>query len=152
MLFRSIRTTLSLIGRTTTDKFMLLKRRDRRILKLLHIKVGGKPLGRPAKADAGKEEYEALMARYSGERNEIEGTFGTGKRVYRANNIRAKLSDTGESWCAACYFAKNVMKFLKGLLNALFELVSRYWNLFIETEKSATFVDYRMLCVDVANT
>ena len=29
------------------------------------------------------------MARYSGERNEVEGTFGTGKRVYRANNIRA---------------------------------------------------------------
>ena len=34
----------------------------------------------------------------SGERNEVEGTFGTGKRVYRANNIRTKLSDTGESW------------------------------------------------------
>ena len=32
MLSRSIRTTLSLIGRTTTDKFMLLKRRDRELL------------------------------------------------------------------------------------------------------------------------
>ena len=68
------------------------------------------------------------MARYSGERNEIEGTFGTGKRVYRANNIRAKLSETGESWCAACYFAKNVMKFLKGLLHALFEIIQRTLN------------------------
>ena len=25
------------------------------------------------------------------ERNEIEATFGTGKRIYRANDIRAKL-------------------------------------------------------------
>lgn len=129
-----------------------LNRRNRRILKLLHIKVGGKPLGRPAKADADKEEYEALMARYSGERNEVEGAFGTGKRVYRANNIRAKLSDTGESWCAACYFAKNVMKFLKELLHALFELVSRCWDLFVETGKSVTLADYQMICVNVTNT
>ncbi len=129
-----------------------LNRRNRRILKLLHIKVGGKPLGHPAKADADKEEYEALMARYSGERNEVEGTFGPGKRVYRANNIRAKLSDTGESWCSACYFAKNAMKFLKGLLHALFELVCRCWNLFIETGKSVALADCQMLCVNVANT
>ena len=27
-------------------------------------------------------------------KNEIEATFGTGKRVYRADNIRAKLPDT----------------------------------------------------------
>lgn len=128
-----------------------LNRRNRRIMKLLHIKVGGKPLGRPAKTDSDKEEYEALMARYSGERNEVEGTFGTGKRVYRANNIRAKLSDTGESWCAACYFAKNVMKFLKGLLHVLFELVSRSWNQLIETGKFETSTNCQMLRVNVAN-
>ena len=92
------------------------------------------------------------MARYSGECNEVEGTFGIGKRVYRANNIRAKLADTGESWCGACYFAKNVMKFLKELLHALFELVNHCWNLVIETEKSVTLADYQMLCVNVANT
>lgn len=99
-----------------------LNRRNRRILRLLHIKAGGKPLGRPVKSDAAKEGYEALMARYSGERNEVEATFGTGKRVYRANNIRAKLPDTGESWCGACYFAKNVMKFLRVLLHAMSRL------------------------------
>jgi hypothetical protein len=27
-----------------------------------------------------------------GERNEIKGTFGTSKRIYKADNIRAKLS------------------------------------------------------------
>ena len=63
------------------------------------------------------------MTGYVGERNEIEATFGTGKRIYRANNIRAKLPDTGESWIAACYFAKNVMKFLRGLLHVLSDMV-----------------------------
>ena len=34
------------------------------------------------------------MAKAVGERNEVECSFGTGKRVYRANNIRAKLPET----------------------------------------------------------
>lgn len=45
------------------------------------------------------------------------------ERVYRANNIRGKLADTGAAWTAACYFAKNVMKFLRNLLHALFLLL-----------------------------
>lgn len=105
-----------------SDK-IYLNRRNRRILKFLHIEVGGKPLGRPSKS-LQTADYEARMAKYSGERNEIEATFGTGKRVYRADNIRAKLADTGNSWCAACYFAKNVMKFLSGLLHVLTKLAS----------------------------
>ena len=54
------------------------------------------------------------------ERNEIEGTFGTSKRVYRANDIRAKLDETADTWIGACFFAKNVMKFLRGLLCLIF--------------------------------
>jgi hypothetical protein len=38
----------------------------------------------------------------------VEATFGTGKRIYRANNIRAKRADTGASWVGACYFVKNI--------------------------------------------
>ncbi len=41
------------------------------------------------------------------ERNEIEATFGTSKRVYRANDIRAKLDNTADTWIGACFFAKN---------------------------------------------
>lgn len=96
--------------------------KNRRILKLLKIKICGKPLGRPSKEQS-TQEYQKEMAGYVGERNEIEATFGTGKRIYRANNIRAKLPDTGESWIAACYFAKNVMKFLRGLLHVLSDMV-----------------------------
>ena len=54
------------------------------------------------------------------ERNEIEATFGTSKRVYRANDIRTKLENTADTWIGACFFAKNVMKFLRGLLCLIF--------------------------------
>ena len=43
----------------------------------------------------------------------MEATFGTSKRGYRANDIRAKLDDTADTWIGACFFAKNVMKFLR---------------------------------------
>ena len=95
-----------------------MNRKNRRILKLLRIEIGGKPLGRPSKEHQTKE-YKEQMAKNIGERNEIEATFGTGKRIYRADNIRAKLPDTGASWVCACYFVKNVMKFLKELLRDL---------------------------------
>ncbi|MCB6902397.1 hypothetical protein LK429_11640 [Hoylesella buccalis] len=55
------------------------------------------------------------MAKAVGERNEVECSFGTGKRVYQANNIRAKLPETAECWTGMCYFVKNVMKFLREL-------------------------------------
>lgn len=56
-----------------------------------------------------------------GKRNEAEATFGTGKRVYRANDVRAKLPDTTDTWTAACFFVKNVGKFLRGLLYVLLQ-------------------------------
>ena len=110
-----------LLEKFEADK-IYLNRKNRRILKLLKIKICGKPLGRPSKERL-TEEYQKEMAGYVGERNEIEATFGTGKRIYRANNIRAKLPDTGVAWIAACYFAKNVMKFLRGLLRAISDMV-----------------------------
>ncbi|MCI6703113.1 MAG: hypothetical protein MR455_07320, partial [Prevotella sp.] len=36
------------------------------------------------------------------------------------NDIRAKLDDTADTWIGACFFAKNVMKFLRGLLCLIF--------------------------------
>jgi hypothetical protein len=89
-----------------------------------HGGAGNKParMIRPSKERQG-EEYRKKMAKDVGERNEVEATFGTGKRIYRANNIRAKLPDMGEAWTSACYFSKNVMKFLKELLHALTEMI-----------------------------
>lgn len=88
-------------------------------MKELEIQAMGKPLGRLPNEKQTKE-YQSKMSEAAGQRNEIEATFGTAKRIYRANNIRAKLPDTGNSWTALCYFVKNVMKFLRELLRALF--------------------------------
>ena len=93
---------------------------NRKLLKDMEIQNYCKPLGRPPK-DPPPEEVKARMAKAVGERNEIECSFGTGKRVYRANDIRAKLPDTARCWTGMCYFVKNVMKFLKELCHALIE-------------------------------
>ena len=94
---------------------------NRKLLKEEEIRTYSKPLGRPPK-DPPPEELKAKMAKAVGERNEVECTFGTGKRVYRANNIRAKLPETARCWTGMCYFVKNVMKFLKELCHVLIEI------------------------------
>ena len=99
---------------------------NRKLLKDMEIKVYCKPLGRPPK-DPPPEEVKARMAKAVGRRNEIECSFGTGKRVYRANNIRAKLPDTARCWTGMCYFVKNVMKLLRELCHAL----TKIWHLII---------------------
>ncbi len=96
-----------------------MNRENRALLKKYHIRAAGKPPGRPSK-EMQTDEYKERAARDMGERNEAEATFGTGKRVYRANDVRAELPDTADAWTAACFLVKNVMKFLEGLLFALF--------------------------------
>ena len=95
-----------------------MNRANRELLKELEIQTYCKPLGRPPK-DPPSDEVRAKMVKAVGERNEIEATFGTGKRIYRANNIRAKLPNTARCWTGMCYFVKNVMKFLRELCLAL---------------------------------
>ncbi len=50
----------------------------------------------------------------------FDESLGIGKRIYRANNIRAKLPQTVNCWTGMCYFVKNVMKFFRELLHTLF--------------------------------
>ena len=111
---------------------MIIKHKlNREYLKDEEIKSFCKPLGRPSK-ESKTPEFIAKMTKAVGERNEIECSFGTGKRIYRANNIRAKLPDTSECWVGMCYFVKNVMKFLRGLCLVLFEILLKirfYGNL-----------------------
>lgn len=98
-----------------------LNRPNRDILEDLEIHSYCKPLGRPPKTPP-SEEVKSKMAKAVGERNEIECSFGTGKRIYRANDIRAKLPDTARCWTGMCYFVKNVMKFLRELCHILIEI------------------------------
>ena len=75
---------------------------------------------------------------HKGARNEIECSFGTGKRIYRANDIRAKLPDTARCWTGMCYFVKNVMKFLRELYLVLTEI----WRFFIIIVTMRVYVCY----------
>ncbi|WP_050796436.1 transposase [Hallella multisaccharivorax] len=92
---------------------------NRKPLKDMEIRTYSKPLGRPLKEEH-PPEYYTDMAKTIGDRNEIECSFGTGKRIYRADNIRAKLPDTARCWTRMCFFVKNVMKFLRELCLAIF--------------------------------
>ena len=94
------------------DKLYLGKE-NRKHIKSCHVNCYNRPLGRPPKEE--NDTHAEDKKRAIGERNEIEGTFGTTKRVYRANDIRAKLDQTADTWIGACFFAKNIMKFLRGL-------------------------------------
>lgn len=98
-----------------------MSRTNRDILEDLEVRSYCKPLGRPSK-DSPSPDVKARMAKAVRERNEIECSFGTGKRIYRADNIRAKLPETTRCWTGMCYFVKNVMKFLKELCHALNEI------------------------------
>ena len=98
------------------DKIYLGKD-NRRYIRAMHMDCFNHPLGRPPKEE--NDVHLEDKKRAIGERNEVEATFGTSKRVYRANNIRAKLDETADTWIGACFFAKNVMKFLRGLLRLI---------------------------------
>lgn len=97
-----------------------MNRNNREYLKINEIKTYSKPLGRSPKEPKPSEYYDN-MAKVIGDRNDVESSFGTGKRIYRADNIRAKLPNTAECWTGMCYFIKNMMKFLRELCLCLLE-------------------------------
>ena len=99
------------------DKIYLGKA-NRQYLKDNSVECYNRPQGRPPKEDNDRHAEE--KRRSICERNEIEATFGTSKRVYRTDDIRAKLDNTDDTWIGACFFAKNAMKFLRGLLCLVF--------------------------------
>ena len=51
----------------------------------------------------------------------MKNTPITGGILYNVDNVWTKPSDTADAWTAACFLAKNVMKFPKGLLWLVFE-------------------------------
>jgi hypothetical protein len=90
-------------------------RANRKSLKELGIKLRAKPLGRPK---AVEEEHVR-----PGERNPIEGKFGQAKTRYGMNRIKARLSQTSESWIATIVLVLNLVK-LAGEIP--FALISKF--------------------------
>ncbi len=94
---------------------LMLAEADESKPKKEHTDEDGNDHGGTMKIDATCCDAEDKK-RAIGERNEIEGTFGTTKRVYRADDIRVKLDQTADTWIEDCFFAKNIIKFLRRLL------------------------------------
>lgn len=88
---------------------------NRAFMKQHGIRYGGTPLDRPRK-DGSRNPL--LPKQIVNRRNHIEGTFGTGKRSYGLNRIKARRSDTSISWIAAIFFVMNLPLFLKTLASS----------------------------------
>ena len=113
-----------------------LNRDNRKILKEKGIEIMGRQLGRPPK-DPSQEQLERERIGVS-LRNEAEAQFGTGKRIYRANDIRARLPETARCWTAMCYFVKNLAKFMRELCLVLIEIYVRIRHLGAEYVNPST--------------
>jgi hypothetical protein len=86
-------------------------RENRAMCKNLGIELSGKPLGRPPK---NAPPYDLG----TGERNEVEGKFGTLKTCYGWNRVMARLPETGMTaiWVGA--FVMNLKRLAQVLLRS----------------------------------
>jgi IS5 family transposase len=107
-------------------------RENRRVLKELDIRLIAKPLGRPSAVN--KEHIRP------GERNPIEGKFGQAKTAYGLGRIKARLSNTSESWIASIILVLNLVKLAGQMrLALLFRYVEKLFEFFYCKEKLYLF-------------
>ena len=109
-------------------------RENRTYLKEKGIILKAKPLGRPAKV--------ALSNQVSpGERNPVEGKFGQAKTAYGLDRIKARLSNTSESWVASIILVLNLVHLAEVALlwkiviklKLVFKQVIEFFNYFWST-------------------
>jgi hypothetical protein len=89
-----------------------LTRKNRKWLKEKGIRIVGKPLGRPPKKKL-TAYHRRKLKQERNQRNLIEGKFGQGKNAYGLSDIKAKRSDTSESWISAIFFVMNLITLIK---------------------------------------
>lgn len=93
------------------------------------IHMNGPKLGRPTKDKALYAQQCRQEIMESGERNAVEGEFGTGKRNYGLNRLTARLKETCETQIHLIFMVMNLWKRLRLLpslfLNLLFRLLNR---------------------------
>ena len=87
------------------------------------------------------EEMKSMMVKAVGERNDIDCSFDTGKKVYPASDIWAKISDTPRCRTGMRYFVKDVMKSLIVLYLVLTEL----WRIVIVVVTMSDYVCHPLL-------
>jgi len=94
-------------------------RANRKVLKLIGIKLLAKPLGRPPAVSNHVRP---------GERNPIEGKFGQAKTAYGLDRIHARLRGTSESMIASIILVLNLVKLARMGVLCLFESISRSFS------------------------
>lgn len=90
------------------------------------IHLNGPPLGRPPKDRSLYDEQIRLEREEAGERNEVEGTFGTGKRRLSLNRIMTRLQETSETQIHLVFVVMNLRKILRDLFVRFFRVASRH--------------------------
>lgn len=108
-------------------------RENRAYLKEKGIILKAKPLGRPAK--------EALSNQVSpGERNPVEGKFGQAKTAYGLDRIKARLSNTSQSWVASIILVLNLVHLAEVAL--LWKIVKQLKLVFEQIKQDLVFFYY----------
>lgn len=90
-------------------------RDNRRYCRERGIHLNGRPLGRPPKERTLYDEQVRLEREEAGERNEIEGVFGTGERRLSLNRIMTRLQATSETQIQLVFVVMNLKKILRDL-------------------------------------
>jgi hypothetical protein len=95
-----------------------------------HIHMSGPKLGRPPKDKALYAQQCRDERREAGERNEVEGKFGTGKRCYGLDRLTSRLQVTCETQIHMIILTMNLWRKMKisfvPFFNWLF--IQRFWN------------------------
>jgi len=73
------------------------------------IRISATPKGKPREMTA-KEKRE--QRKEFAQRNHVEGKTGNAKQAFSLNQIKAKLTNTSETWIGATIFAMNVVVML----------------------------------------
>ena len=108
-------------------------RENRRRLKELGIRLIAKPLGRPSAVNT-----EHIRP---GERNPIEGKFGQAKTSYGLGRIKARLSETSESWIASIILVLNLVRLTgQAPLSLLQKIMDAILNLFRVQKRSVVLI------------
>ncbi len=86
------------------------------------IHLSGRPLGRPPKDRAVRDEQIRLERAESGERNAIEGKLGEGKRRFSLGLVMTRLKETSETQIHLVFLVMNLRKILRDLFILFFSL------------------------------
>jgi len=92
-----------------------------------NIHMNGPKLGRPPKDNELYAQQCRDERRESGERNEVEGKFGTGKRCYGMGRLSARLQNTSETQIHMIVLTMNLWKKMKSSFMHFFKRLYLRW-------------------------